>query len=147
MAYNKGSYEIQVDTASVNNVIANFVKYSTRAHESANTAVKKLGEKILAESKKIVPYDMGNLQDSGTFHIDEEAGEAVIFYDVKAKHPEVNDNYAAKQHEGFYNHPSAHSRHPERGARGQRKYLEEPFKEQFPRLPELVGREIKSIKR
>lgn len=124
---------MSVRFTGVDKVLARLAKAGQLGVDAAHRGIDEFALEVFAASDQIVPFDEGELQSS---RIDEPVrnGVKVIGYDTP---------YAAKQHEDTtLRHPGPNSKSPARGAKGQAKYLENPLKENLPKLSIAISRQL-----
>jgi len=86
-----------------------------RLAAGAEFALKRVAERLLVDSQAFVPVLTGALKDSGTIEVQPTLRQAVSI--VRVLYP---IDYAERQHEVPYNHPSL-------GFYGAAKYLQKPL--------------------
>lgn len=98
-------------------VAQNFPKQALKQGFKKATAyaLERVAERLLADSRLYVPVLTGALKDSGHVEVIPTFDDALEF--VRVVYPL---DYAEKQHEGDYRHPSL-------GFKGPAKYLEKPL--------------------
>jgi hypothetical protein len=101
------------------------------AQQAARAAMYQLGEEIMAESKRLVPVDLGTLRSTGIVELPVERGGAVV---VVLGYGGPAAPYALVQHEDLS------LKHPEGG---QAKYLEQPFLALAPTLTDRVAAAVR----
>lgn len=128
---------MSVQIKNLDKVLKNIEKAGEKGQKAARTGVENFADYILRQSNKIVPFDKGTLAKSIINKKINLQGEKVIGY---------NQPYAAKQHEDTrLRHPGPKSSNPGRGSRGQAKYLEQPLKENYRKVVNFVGDELKKV--
>jgi len=124
---------MSVKFTGVDQLIRRLAKAGAVGVSAAHRGIDEFAVEILAKSTAIIPYDKGELQGA---IIDEPIrnGVKVIGYDKP---------YAAKQHEDTsLTHPGPRSTSPERGAKGEPKYLENPIKQNIGHLRTAIERQL-----
>ena len=106
--------ESSISFKGIDKVLANLTLSSGKVRSAVKFALEEAGGDLLKESVKIVPHDIGTLENSGKVSPVEKVGTDQMSISVG-----FNTPYAARMHE-----------HPEyrfqKGRRG--KYLETPLK-------------------
>lgn len=103
--------------AGLHELQANLQKVQRDTRESMILAAVKHANKVMAESKGLVPIDKGPLMISGEV-LEPEVTDAGVTIDLVYGTSEPTSNYAIVQHERLdFNHPNG----------GQAKYLEQPL--------------------
>ena len=121
---------------NVEKVASNIVRAGVLGVKAANKGVEIFGLHIINKSSQKVPFDEGTLQKS-LINEPVKDGVKIIGYDQP---------YAAKQHEDTtLIHPGRNSKNPTRGAKGEAKYLENPMKQEAPKLAGFVAAQVDKV--
>ena len=103
--------DVTFNSSAVGGTRAKLVAILEARRRAAFAALNQAGERIMADSKELVPVDLGTLKASGHVTADESAGVVTLGYGGPAA------DYAIVQHESLDFHHTT----------GQAKFLEEPF--------------------
>jgi len=110
----------------------NLKKLGVRAEHVLGQALYEEGERIMGESKLVVPVDTGTLKSSGHVTLPQKVGR---FVRVVLSYGGAAAPYAIYVHENL----TARHKPPTRN-----KYLEEPFKKAWAGMAERIGRRIRA---
>lgn len=110
--------------AGTQRALAKRKQWSSTAAEAAKI--------ILDRSNEMIPYEMGELKESGKVTVDRMKAEVV--YD---------SIYAMRQHEDeLYQHPGVESKNPSGGEQGRSKFLEKAINEKMDDVIAVVKRQL-----
>jgi len=122
--------ESSISFKGIDKVVANLTLSAGRVRGAVKFALEEAGGDLLKESVKIVPHDIGTLENSGKVSPVEKISSDQMSVSVG-----FNTPYAARMHE-----------HPEykfqKGRRG--KYLETPLKENVNKYKNGIVSQVKS---